>query len=461
MKSIRRSIDLNSTTPPMQRMLEENLLGDNLVIESLTCLLIQKLEAQGAVGISEHVDALRIEIRKRHFNEDGLTWQHRISVDIPSLEGDFSVTIDQTDIDRLTQRMSEATTETVEKVVETLSSMTLDDVKRQADEAVKCRSADIEKFRSRLGDRWAKPLNLFALQLGIAIQFGGEISLWLRSQADKDDSELVDALLHLHARACQVAGEVEVLMQAGFADGALSRWRTLHEIATVALFIEEHGNEVAKRYIDHLTVDSYDLARKVRTASKGEGRDISDREMNELQERANDLKRKYGKEFLEEYGWAAATLSNPNPKFVHLEKAVSFERFRPYYKMASGAVHAGPKGAFWKLGLIGEEPKVLLAGPSNAGLAEAGRLTSTSLAHVSMALMMRHTVVDSTVWVRVLLELSHEIGASFMRVERDLESDEIEIQSNGGFPRYASQRARKKGRHEKLSARLRRRLGKW
>ena len=72
---------------------------------------------------------------------------------------------------------------------------------------------------------------------------------WLRSKARDSDSALIEALLHLHARGCQVASEVEVLLEAGFADGALSRWRTLHEVTTVACFLHKHGNDAGKRPI--------------------------------------------------------------------------------------------------------------------------------------------------------------------------------------------------------------------
>src|SRR5262249_50921986 len=43
-----------------------------------------------------------------------------------------------------------------------------------------------------------------------------------------------EALVRLHARSCLVAEEVCWLMEGGFASGAHSRWRTLHELVTVS-----------------------------------------------------------------------------------------------------------------------------------------------------------------------------------------------------------------------------------
>lgn len=99
---------------------------------------------------------------------------------------------------------------------------------------------------------------------------------------------------------------------------------------------------------------------------------------------------------------------------------------------------------------------MLLAGPSNAGLAEAGRLTAMSLAQVSMVLMMVHTVVDSLVWARVILQLSRDAEEEFLRAERRLLDDEGTLR-----PRRVRSPARQpdQGVTEKPSTRLRRRMG--
>jgi hypothetical protein len=47
---------------------------------------------------------------------------------------------------------------------------------------------------------------------------------------------------------------------AGYASGAHARWRTLHEIAVVALFIAQEDNSTAERYVHHRFVKSYEDA---------------------------------------------------------------------------------------------------------------------------------------------------------------------------------------------------------
>ncbi len=55
-------------------------------------------------------------------------------------------------------------------------------------------------------------------------------------------------LKYIAGRACQVYREIVCLAKHGFADGAFARWRTLYELAVIALFINEYGDTVAKSY---------------------------------------------------------------------------------------------------------------------------------------------------------------------------------------------------------------------
>jgi hypothetical protein len=40
-------------------------------------------------------------------------------------------------------------------------------------------------------------------------------------------------------------------------DGAIARWRTLHEIAVIAMCVRDRGDAMAERYLLHSTVESY------------------------------------------------------------------------------------------------------------------------------------------------------------------------------------------------------------
>lgn len=57
------------------------------------------------------------------------------------------------------------------------------------------------------------------------------------------------------------ASEVGALLRSGFATGAMTRWRTLHELAVTAFFIAEHDDEVANRFL------AYDIVERFRSAT--------------------------------------------------------------------------------------------------------------------------------------------------------------------------------------------------
>jgi Family of unknown function (DUF5677) len=66
----------------------------------------------------------------------------------------------------------------------------------------------------------------------------------------------------LHARACRIAFEVHRLLATGFPMGALSRCRTVHELAVTSIILAEFGRQsahadLAERFLLHSMVMSY------------------------------------------------------------------------------------------------------------------------------------------------------------------------------------------------------------
>lgn len=288
---------------------------------------------------------------------------------------------------------------------------------------------DRQAFVRRLALTWKEPLELLDLHLSLALELGGAWTKKLRGGRRKKDAELFEVIPRLHARSLQIAGEVRALLREGFADGALSRWRTIHELAVVAFFIVQEGNEMASRYLDHLDVDSYKAALGYERAASLLGhKKVSPRELASLTKTVDALKTKYGKAFTEDYGWSASSLKGKSPNFANIEEAVRLERFRPYFRLASNTVHAGPKGAYFRLGT--DEVDVLLAGPSNVGLQEAARLTALSIAQITSCLLSMRPNLDSGVWTGVLLDLSNKVEEEAVRVMRRIEREERQLRSD-------------------------------
>jgi hypothetical protein len=234
-----------------------------------------------------------------------------------------------------------------------------------------------------------------------------------------------DVLTRLHARACQVAGEIICLLANGFADGAMARWRTMHEISAVGYLIGEHGDALADRYVAHQIVESRGAALQYRKYQQRLGQEpITDAELNKIETAYQAALQEYGAEFGEQFGWAAGYVGKTRrPTMADIQKAANIDHLGPYYKMASHSVHANPKGVFFKLGLVGES-EVLLAGPSNAGLTDPGHATALSLMQISSALMKQSPTADNMVAVKIMQRLADEIGQALLAAQRKLVEDD-------------------------------------
>jgi len=112
----------------------------------------------------------------------------------------------------------------------------------------------LQGFRKRLHQRWGPGIDKLSLLVAIARDFGSSLAHEPGELEAKPTT--IDLLRRLHARACQITEEIIALLTHGFADGAMARWRTLHEIAATAYLIREHGEDLAERYIAHDIVET-------------------------------------------------------------------------------------------------------------------------------------------------------------------------------------------------------------
>ena len=279
------------------------------------------------------------------------------------------------------------------------------------------------QFEERLRTHWQEPLELLDLFISLALEAGDEFNREFRGDAVRSDDAVFEALTRLHARACQVASAILVLLRSGYADDAHARWRALHEISVVSQFVSEQGQEVAERYLLHDGIQRYKLALKLQDNAEAIGMaPLPQEEFDELKTERDELVNRFGKSFNSDYGWAASAIGQVYPKIWQIEKSVDLEHWRPYYRMASDNVHANAHGAYFRLGLSVSQSDVLLAGPSNIGLTDPGHSTAISLNQVTTVLLSTKPNLDSIVISHILLKLVREIGESFLKAHRELEA---------------------------------------
>ena len=320
--------------------------------------------------------------------------------------------------------LASSVTDMIPGLVDDVASVILVRIKRDAVSELKKHQRDRKGFEKRLNERWKCPLDLLDLVIAMTVEAGTEFNRTFRNEAVASGDAVFEALTRLHARACQVSGEVLVLLHAGFADGAHARWRSLHEMAVVASLIQEHGQELAERYLLHETIQQYKLACEYQKFfDQLDVEPLSKETFDSLKGQRDELVARYGETFKYDYGWASSAIGSDRPTMSDLEQHVQLGHVRPYYRMASDNVHPNSHGAYFRLGLhSSQRDKVLLAGPSNLGLADPGHATAISLLQITTNLLTTEPVFDCIVAMKILEELTDEVGEAFLKVHRELDT---------------------------------------
>jgi len=226
---------------------------------------------------------------------------------------------------------------------------------------------EIEEFRARLEGHWGDGFNYLRILLGGCREIGVETYKRHHKSKSKRHHYRRWVLVRLHARACQVADEILCLMENGFADGAMARWRTLHELAVVTILIGEGDEDLAERYILHDAIEVKRQADEFDTTQISLGAaPIGKRQRAAIERQYRAVVERYGASFAFPYGWAAQHLGHKKPTFKELQIAADHAAMNSFYKLASFNVHASARSLFFNLSAMGES-ELVLAGRSNAG----------------------------------------------------------------------------------------------
>jgi len=407
----------------LQKAIDE-VLG-KMPEEILLPLVAQKLKSQGLM-LSK---AEQRKLVARILGNDTATiklraWQFWIPA--PPVVIEFTPE-DVNKVRVIAEKVTDRLPEIMDSTTATVARDILRTLKKRWPREFRRRARGIAGFRQRLHGRWGSAISSLRMFLVIATEYGESINEEIRAITSDKPRYLVQVLTRLHARACQVVEEIVSLLSAGLADGAMARCRTLHEIAAVAFLISRHGEEVAERYIAHQDVESLQAAQRYQKCYEQLGYDaIEPEEMKLMKEKYDAVIARYGRGFESDFGWAAVAIGKARPKFSDLEEAVGLDHLRAHYRMAADNVHANPKGVFVKLGLLADT-EILLAGPSNAGLADPGHSAAISLAQISTTLFGLQPTFDNLVALKTMLELEKEVGQAFGAAHQRLLEDEAKL----------------------------------
>ncbi|MFC6723493.1 DUF5677 domain-containing protein [Halobium palmae] len=290
--------------------------------------------------------------------------------------------------------------------------------------------AEVSGFRERLYEDYKEPIDLLEALIIYSHETGEEIDRVFGAEATQGPNFRLIALQKLHGRGILIAREILTLIKSGFADGAQARWRALHEVATVAVFISRSSVETAKRYLLHEAIDDYQLADKIRDYPATRGLpEVSDEVMEGLSEKRETLRGTFNTYYSGTWGWAADELGNKSPGFKDIEESVGFESYRPHHFYASKLnIHGGAKGAMSQLGMVGSRPYSTTASPTNYGFSLPGTDTAISVFFFSTALISGTGDLAYNRDAKVMEFFVEDIEDSFEKAEKEIRERERECQ---------------------------------
>jgi len=299
-------------------------------------------------------------------------------------------------------------------------------VRQITDDAVKVITADLlsrapdmlvrhrkehDGFSSRNFKRWRGAFDLLETIWVACEEMGANFNRHFRPEAIQTQNFTFEAMTAVHAKSMLVTAEMICLMKGGFADAALTRWRTLHELSVVAALLSVHGQKLAHRYLAHSHVQ--------------EAMDIEPEEL-ERDEEAKGRKAKsdfclaqFGDDLKKHYGWACELTDKKRPTFEDLEKLADKSIGRIIYKRASQHIHSNHRGYDQLLGVGESEETLLLVGQSDAGMAGPLILGAMTLVEVTSVYLMMIPNLDRTIYTRVLLSLSRRLHAKARALEKN------------------------------------------
>jgi Family of unknown function (DUF5677) len=288
-----------------------------------------------------------------------------------------------------------------------------------------------EGFEWRLQKRWRSALDLYEMVLVACTEAGSDLHDALMQEVGtvSDHPIKLHALTLLHARACMVASEAFALLRTGHAAGAQARWRTLHEIAVIAFTLGASGEDLANRFLLHRQVERWKEAQCYQENCAALRRErFSDKEMDEFRADYDAAVGQYEEGYERDWGWSKPRFPSPRhrPNFDDLEKLAGLGQNKPFVKLSHHAIHGGASGALDVFELYGRG-EVMLAGPSNAGLAEPGHGSLIALYQVTVAYLLNgpnQTNPEELRTLKGIALLLDEGGIAFGACDVELTGDE-------------------------------------
>jgi len=414
-QTIKAGLNKGKINPDAYKGFREKLKSIN---KNCYKLLLELEKVIDITSCKKRIDNFKREVTKIGIkNGSGDNWLHTLI-----LEAIINTSKEIPNSKKLSEMIKNIILKTLPKSAKVL----LNELKKTSSKMLKERRNYQDGFEKRLMRRWKKPIDLLEMFYVLALESGEEFNKEHREEAAKKQDFLFDALTRIHARGCQIFFEILTLLKSGLADGAFARWRSLYELAVISFFLRKHGKTIAERYLNHEIIENYKEAEEYQKQCNKLGyKPLTKKQLQNLKKEKDKICAKYGKDFSKNYGWIPSNILKDR-KFKGIEKSIKMDMWRPFYKMACINVHAGSKSLKFRLGLIQYNSlyQVLLAGPSNYGLADPAQKAAVSLYQITTCLLTTKPTIERLITITAMKNLVEEIGKVFCKVQFQIEKEE-------------------------------------
>lgn len=326
------------------------------------------------------------------------------------------------------QRNSFPDDKTTRKIIKTvpkelmpkMSDLIYKEVMKSLGEFKKVHHKDLKGFLKRHHYLWGELTILMSYYITLSEEIGEEI----KKKASKQEAfnHKSAALINIHARSLQISREILHLVEGGFADGAISRWRSLFELAVVALFLGEENDEMSERFLNHEILKAKKNAYDYKSSYKKlKQKPLGRKYFANLRKSSQSLITQYGKDYKFKGGfeWIPANCLKRGKyrdrTFRALEAHVGMEHWHPYYNLSSDTIHSGAKG-FYRVGLWDEaQYDVLLTGRTDHGFEDPIQNTVIMLGIINSKLLYVNTDFESILMLNALHKILNKIKELIMQ----------------------------------------------
>ena len=307
-----------------------------------------------------------------------------------------------------------------DSIMDVAASVLIEDTKQQEEINIRRVISEHDAFVRRNRERWAAGFTKLHALRETCLQAGINFQKQFVKNPKYETDVLIGVFMRQHAHACRIAGEIIHLLEGGYPDAALARWRTLYEMVVTCLVIKKCGREAAIDYVKHGKVQKAEEVEEHRKTANAMG-----------QETFTDEEAQYFAELKQtitngELGWHWARKHTGFKQIGKLREYVELDKWSHNYKLASRNIHSDYYEMASLYAMQEAKKDMLLCGPSNSGLTEPAHFTAISLAQLTSIFLTSYIddansgldYRDSTLFIKVIENYVKEVGEAFLSVEK-------------------------------------------